>query len=131
MCMFCGQVNKKFDTAGLDEHYLYNCPMLKKCDDCNEVRTEKRFAEGSNDNRTKILQCGSASGVLIRRAVLEIAYAALQYNSSSPNMFSRSYGNSFVVSVNESVLTFLIAFPRSVHIYLYITAASCKEVFLN
>lgn len=38
MCMFCGERSEDFDEPGLDQHYLRSCPMLKKCEDCKQVR---------------------------------------------------------------------------------------------
>ena len=35
--MFCGERSEEFDEAGLDLHYLRECPMLKKCEHCKQM----------------------------------------------------------------------------------------------
>ena len=37
LCIFCGEQNDAFSDENLDIHYWKSCPMLKRCDSCNEV----------------------------------------------------------------------------------------------
>ena len=37
MCIFCLEKNEAFDEKGLNIHYFTACPMLRKCEHCNEV----------------------------------------------------------------------------------------------
>eukprot|EP00118_Oscarella_pearsei_P011324 m.75306 g.75306 ORF g.75306 m.75306 type:complete len:982 (+) comp35937_c0_seq4:2015-4960(+) len=36
-CVFCGEKNDAFDEAGLERHFLADCPMLQRCLHCNQV----------------------------------------------------------------------------------------------
>jgi hypothetical protein len=37
-CIFCGEKNEDFVRDGLEQHYWANCPMLRRCQECNQVR---------------------------------------------------------------------------------------------
>ena len=37
MCIFCGEHDENFTESGLDMHYWKECPMLKRCEYCNQV----------------------------------------------------------------------------------------------
>ncbi|CAF3183820.1 unnamed protein product [Rotaria socialis] len=36
-CIFCGEKNEDFVRDGLEQHYWANCPMLRRCQECNQV----------------------------------------------------------------------------------------------
>ncbi|CAF3325835.1 unnamed protein product [Rotaria socialis] len=36
-CIFCGEKNDEFIRAGLETHYWASCPMLRRCQECNQV----------------------------------------------------------------------------------------------
>ncbi|XP_062506109.1 centrosomal protein of 104 kDa-like isoform X2 [Corticium candelabrum] len=36
-CVFCGDYDDSYDAAGLEKHYLDDCPMLQRCTHCNQV----------------------------------------------------------------------------------------------
>jgi hypothetical protein len=36
-CIFCGEKNEDFARDGLEQHYWANCPMLRRCQECNQV----------------------------------------------------------------------------------------------
>ncbi|CAF1036738.1 unnamed protein product [Rotaria sordida] len=36
-CIFCGEKNDDFIRAGLETHYWASCPMLRRCQECNQV----------------------------------------------------------------------------------------------
>ncbi|CAF3616574.1 unnamed protein product [Adineta steineri] len=36
-CIFCGEKNEDFVRDGLEQHYWTNCPMLRRCQECNQV----------------------------------------------------------------------------------------------
>jgi len=36
-CIFCGEKNEDFIRDGLETHYWANCPMLRRCQECNQV----------------------------------------------------------------------------------------------
>ena len=36
-CIFCGEKNEDFVRDGLEQHYWSNCPMLRRCQECNQV----------------------------------------------------------------------------------------------
>ncbi|CAF3682832.1 unnamed protein product [Rotaria sp. Silwood1] len=36
-CIFCGEKNDDFIRDGLETHYWANCPMLRRCQECNQV----------------------------------------------------------------------------------------------
>ena len=37
-CIFCNDKNEQYTEEGLDLHYWKNCPMLKRCSFCKQVR---------------------------------------------------------------------------------------------
>lgn len=36
-CIFCSEKNEDFAHDGLETHYWANCPMLRRCQECNQV----------------------------------------------------------------------------------------------
>jgi hypothetical protein len=36
-CIFCGEKNEEFVRDGLEQHYWAYCPMLRRCQECNQV----------------------------------------------------------------------------------------------
>ncbi|CAF1135943.1 unnamed protein product [Adineta steineri] len=36
-CIFCGEKNEDFIRSGLETHYWASCPMLRRCQECNQV----------------------------------------------------------------------------------------------
>ena len=38
-CIFCGEKNEDFIRDGLEQHYWSACPMLRRCQECNQVRS--------------------------------------------------------------------------------------------
>ncbi|UJR26748.1 hypothetical protein I4U23_008063 [Adineta vaga] len=36
-CIFCGEKNEDFVRDGLEQHYWTSCPMLRRCQECNQV----------------------------------------------------------------------------------------------
>ncbi|CAF1175141.1 unnamed protein product [Rotaria sordida] len=36
-CIFCGEKNEDFARDGLEQHYWAHCPMLRRCQECNQV----------------------------------------------------------------------------------------------
>ena len=37
-CIFCGEKNEDFvRSGGLEQHYWGHCPMLRRCQECNQV----------------------------------------------------------------------------------------------
>lgn len=36
-CIFCGEKNDDFIRDGLETHYWSTCPMLRRCQECNQV----------------------------------------------------------------------------------------------
>ncbi|CAF2644496.1 unnamed protein product [Rotaria sp. Silwood2] len=36
-CIFCGEKNDDFIRVGLETHYWASCPMLRRCQECNQV----------------------------------------------------------------------------------------------
>uniref|UniRef100_A0A4W5L6N2 Centrosomal protein CEP104 Zn finger domain-containing protein n=1 Tax=Hucho hucho TaxID=62062 RepID=A0A4W5L6N2_9TELE len=38
LCIFCGDKDESFTEDELDLHYWKHCPMLRRCDQCRQVR---------------------------------------------------------------------------------------------
>ena len=50
-CIFCNDKNEQYTEEGLDLHYWKNCPMLKRCSYCKQVRQSRVLSAAPTANR--------------------------------------------------------------------------------
>ncbi|CAJ0956464.1 unnamed protein product, partial [Mesorhabditis belari] len=84
VCMFCGQYNDEWNSGEkFDAHYLNDCPMLRKCDKCNEV------LEISSLKEHYLLECVGKDSYRQLSITLKYIYSVSQELPSRP-MYSLS-----------------------------------------
>ncbi|CAF0732515.1 unnamed protein product [Adineta ricciae] len=63
-CIFCGEKNEDFIRDGLEQHYWAACPMLRRCQECNQVVEVAIYVEHllrECENKGKYQQCPRCS----------------------------------------------------------------------